>query len=83
MAELVDALDSKSSSFGSVGSIPTLSTQKSQVLLGFFLILKLILIFLNSTLSVGVFYDKLLRLIPNEFKQLLKGIIELFIEDYY
>jgi len=60
-----------------------LSTQKSQVLLGFFLILKLILIFLNSTLSVGVFYDKLLRLIPNEFKQLLKGIIELFIEDYH
>ena len=27
MAELVDALDSKSSSFGSVGSIPTLSTE--------------------------------------------------------
>ena len=30
MAELVDALDSKSSSFGSVGSIPTLSTDKSK-----------------------------------------------------
>ena len=27
VAELVDALDSKSSSFGSVGSIPTLSTE--------------------------------------------------------
>ena len=31
MAELVDALDSKSSSFGSVGSIPTLSTNKSPI----------------------------------------------------
>ncbi len=29
MAELVDALDSKSSDFGRVGSIPTLSTDKS------------------------------------------------------
>ena len=28
VAELVDALDSKSSSFGSVGSIPTSSTNK-------------------------------------------------------
>ncbi len=28
VAELVDALDSKSSFFGSVGSIPTLSTKK-------------------------------------------------------
>ena len=28
VAELVDALDSKSSFFGSVGSIPTLSTNK-------------------------------------------------------
>ena len=30
MAELVDALDSKSSSFGSVGSIPTSSTKKTK-----------------------------------------------------
>ena len=30
MAELVDALDSKSSSFGSVGSIPTLSTDRDK-----------------------------------------------------
>ena len=30
MAELVDALDSKSSSFGSVGSIPTQGTDKAQ-----------------------------------------------------
>ena len=30
VAELVDALDSKSSSFGSVGSIPTSSTNKSK-----------------------------------------------------
>ena len=28
VAELVDALDSKSSSFGSVGSIPTRGTQR-------------------------------------------------------
>ena len=30
VAELVDALDSKSSSFGSVGSIPTQGTDKAQ-----------------------------------------------------
>ena len=35
MAELVDALDSKSSSFGSVGSIPTQGTLTSHVLRGF------------------------------------------------
>ena len=35
MAELVDALDSKSSSFGSVGSIPTQGTFASQNLRGF------------------------------------------------
>ena len=35
VAELVDALDSKSSSFGSVGSIPTQGTITSHVLRGF------------------------------------------------
>ena len=32
VAELVDALDSKSSSFGSVGSIPTRGTLNKQLL---------------------------------------------------
>ena len=36
MAELVDALDSKSSSFGSVGSIPTQGTLTSYIMRGFF-----------------------------------------------
>ena len=37
VAELVDALDSKSSSFGSVGSIPTQGTLTSYIMRGFFI----------------------------------------------
>ena len=37
VAELVDALDSKSSSLGSVGSIPTRGTLTSYIMRGFFI----------------------------------------------
>ena len=60
MAELVDALDSKSSSFGSVGSIPTQGTLTSHVLRGFSLKIFYILkenIFFKFNLSLSIIGD--------------------------
>ena len=51
MAELVDALDSKSSDFGRVGSIPTLSTQRDK---SSFLDLSLFLFFLFTLLKRAI-----------------------------
>ena len=53
VAELVDALDSKSSSFGSVGSIPTRGTKKTCLLTGFFYFNRLILLHLWITAFFG------------------------------
>jgi len=56
VAELVDALDSKSSSFGSVGSIPTRGTLRIRNRL-FFMKLRIFLSFFGNILATNLMFS--------------------------